>query len=140
MPALDPARQRELLAAAPAGRLATLRADGTPRLVPITFALLEGLICSVVDEIKPKRGPRLARLADVARDPRVGLVVDHYDADWSRLWWVRIDGTAAVHEGGELRERALDALTAKYEPYAAARPAGPLLVITPASWTGWTAT
>jgi PPOX class probable F420-dependent enzyme len=140
VPALDPARQRELLAAAPVGRLATLRADGTPRLVPITFALLDGLICSVVDEIKPKRGPRLARLADVARDPRVGLVVDHYDADWSRLWWVRIDGTAAVHGGGELRERALDALAAKYEPYAGARPAGPLLVITPASWTGWTAT
>ena len=51
------------------------------------------------------------------------MVVDHYDADWARLWWVRVDGTAAVHEGGELRERALDALAAKYPPYAAARPA-----------------
>ena len=139
MPALDPVRQRELLAAAPVGRLATLRADGSPRLVPITFVLLDGLVCSAVDEVKPKRSTRLARLADVRRDPRVGLVVDHYQSDWSGLWWVRVDGTAAVHERGELRERALDALAAKYPPYAAARPLGPLLAITPTAWSGWSA-
>lgn len=139
MPSLDPDRQRALLAAAPVGRLATLRADGTPRLVPITFALVDGLVCSAVDDIKPKRDRRLARLADVRRDPRVGLVVDHYEPDWARLWWVRVDGAAQVHEGGALRERAVDALAAKYLPYAAARPAGPVLVITPTAWTGWTA-
>jgi PPOX class probable F420-dependent enzyme len=139
VPPLEPARQRTLLAAAPVGRLATLRTDGTPRLVPITFALVDGLVCSVVDQVKPKRSGQLARLADVRRDPRVGLVVDHYEADWTRLWWVRVDGTAAVHEVGSLRERALDALAEKYPAYAAARPAGPLLVITPTAWTGWTA-
>ncbi|HVH20880.1 MAG TPA: TIGR03668 family PPOX class F420-dependent oxidoreductase [Pseudonocardia sp.] len=139
MPALEPARQRELLAAVPVGRLATLRADGSPRLVPITFVLVDGLVCSAVDDVKPKRSPRLARLADVRRDPRVGLVVDHYEADWARLWWVRVDGTAAVHERSAVRERALDALAVKYPPYAAARPAGPVLVITPTTWTGWTA-
>jgi PPOX class probable F420-dependent enzyme len=139
VPALEPARQHELLAAAPVGRLATVRADGSPRLVPITFVLVDGLVCSAVDEVKPKRSPRLARLDDVRRDPRVGLVVDHYEADWARLWWVRVDGTAAVHERSALRERALDALVAKYPPYAAARPNGPLLVITPTNWSGWTA-
>jgi PPOX class probable F420-dependent enzyme len=139
VPPLEPARQRELLGAAPVGRLATLRPDGTPRLVPITYVLLDGVVCSAVDEVKPKRSSRLARLDDVRRDPRVGLVVDHYEADWARLWWVRVDGTAAVHEDGALRERALDALAAKYPPYAAARPAGPVLVITPTAWAGWTA-
>ncbi|TQM04191.1 TIGR03668 family PPOX class F420-dependent oxidoreductase [Pseudonocardia kunmingensis] len=140
MPALDPAAQRSRLAAAPAARLATLRADGTPRLVPITFALVEGLICSAVDEVKPKTTTRLARLTDVERDPRVGLVADHYADDWSALWWVRVDGTAAVHRDGPLRERALAALVAKYPPYAAAPPAGAVLVITPNRWAGWAAT
>jgi PPOX class probable F420-dependent enzyme len=83
VPALDPAEQRSRFAAAPVARLATLRSDGTPRLVPITFALVEGLVCSAVDEVKPKTTTRLARLADVERDPRVGLVVDHYADDWS---------------------------------------------------------
>jgi PPOX class probable F420-dependent enzyme len=130
---------RSRFAAAPVARLATLRADGTPRLVPITFVLLDGLVCSAVDEVKPKTTTRLARLADVGRDPRVGLVVDHYADDWSALWWVRVDGTAAEHEEGELRERALAALVAKYPPYGAAPPTGALLVVTPTRWAGWSA-
>lgn len=140
MPALDDARRRERLAAAPVARLATLRADGTPRLVPFTFVLLGDLICSAVDDVKPKSSTRLARLDDVRRDPRVALVADHYAEDWSTLWWVRVDGTAEVHETGEVRAQALGALCAKYPQYAAAPPDGPVLVITPDRWSGWTAT
>jgi PPOX class probable F420-dependent enzyme len=139
VPTPTPEEQRALVAAARVARLATLRADGTARLVPITFVLLDGLVCSAVDEVKPKTSTRLARLADVRRDPRVGLVVDHYAADWSALWWVRVDGTAAVHEDGPLRERALAALVARYPPYAEAPPDGVLLVVTPDRWTGWSA-
>ena len=139
MPALEPAEQRARVAAAPVARLATLRPDGTPRLVPITFVLVDGLVCSAVDEVKPKRSTRLARLDDVRRDPRVGLVIDHYAADWSRLWWVRIDGEAEIVEAGELRDRALTALAVKYPTYAAAPPDGVLLVVTPARWSGWSA-
>ncbi|MHA6794959.1 TIGR03668 family PPOX class F420-dependent oxidoreductase [Pseudonocardia bannensis] len=139
MPALDDDDSRRRFAAARVARLATLRADGTPRLVPITFALVDGLVCSAVDEVKPKRSTKLARLADVERDPRVGLLADHYDEDWSSLWWVRIDGTAAVQSDGEFRERALDELAARYPPYRSARPQGPLLVITPQRWAGWSA-
>ena len=130
MPAIDdPQELRRRVAAAPVARLATIRRDGGPRLVPITFALVDELPCFVVDEVKPKRDTRLARLADIARDPRVTLLVDHYEADWAALWWVRIDGTAAVHEAGELRERAVDVLAAKknlrilvVEPYISGGP------------------
>jgi PPOX class probable F420-dependent enzyme len=139
MPALTPEQQRDRVAAAPVARLATLRPDGTPRLVPITFALVDGLVCSAVDEVKPKRSTRLARLADVARDPRAAVIVDRYADDWAQLWWVRIDGTAAVHEAGDLHVRAITALVAKYPPYAAAPPSGPVLVLTPTSWAGWAA-
>jgi PPOX class probable F420-dependent enzyme len=94
VPTIDDQRElRRRVVAAPVARLATVRPDGSPRLVPITFALLGELLCFAVDEVKPKRDARLARLGDIARDPRVTLLVDHYDADWSALWWVRIDGT-----------------------------------------------
>ena len=140
VPTLDDASElRRRVAAAPVARLATVRRDGSPRLVPVTFAVLGELLCFAVDEVKPKRDARLARLDDIARDPRVALLVDHYDADWSALWWVRIDGDAAAHDTGEVRERALDALAAKYPPYRAARPAGPVVVITPRRWSGWAA-
>ena len=140
MPALDVPTQRERVAAARVARLATLRPDGTPRLVPITFVLMEGLVFAAVDEVKPKRSTRLARLADVRRDPRAAVLVDHYAEDWTTLWWVRIDGEAAVHEAGDQHARAVAALAAKYAPYAAAPPDGPVLVLTPTRWTGWSAT
>lgn len=143
MPALEPPEQRRRVAAAPVARLATLRPDGTPRLVPVTFALVEAdgrdLLCFAVDDVKPKRGTRLARLADIDRDPRVALLVDHYADDWSTLWWVRIDGHAEVVADAR-RLRALDALAAKYPPYRTAPPPGPVVAITPERWAGWTAT
>lgn len=140
MPTLkDPQELRRRVAGAPVGRLATLRPDGTPRLVPVTFAVVDDLLCFAVDDVKPKRDARLARLADIARDPRVALLVDHYDDDWSTLWWVRVDGHAAVHDTGPTRERALDALAAKYPPYRTRRPAGPLVAIAPSRWAGWSA-
>ncbi len=136
----DPRELRRRVAAAPVARLATVRPDGSPRLVPITFALLGEVMCFAVDEVKPKRNARLARLGDIARDPRVTLLVDHYyDADWTALWWVRIDGSAAVQVDGALREQALAELAAKYPPYRAARPAGPVVIVTPRRWSGWSA-
>jgi PPOX class probable F420-dependent enzyme len=137
VPTLAPDEQRVLVTEARVARLATLRADGTARLVPITFVLLDGLVCSAVDEVKPKRSTQLARLADVRRDPRAAVLVDHYAEDWTQLWWVRIDGTAAVHETGEPADRARAALAAKYPPYATTPPRGPVLVLTPHRWAGW---
>lgn len=140
MPRLLVDDMRARVAVARVARLATLRSDGTPRLVPITFVLVDGLICSAVDDLKPKSGRRLARLDDVERDPRAALIADHYTEDWTQLWWVRVDGRASVHRDGPTRKAALDALTAKYPPYRAARPDGALLVIDPTHWSGWSAT
>jgi PPOX class probable F420-dependent enzyme len=141
VPALDdPQELRRRVTAAPVARLATLRGDGTPRMVPVTFAVVDDLLCFAVDTVKPKRDTRLARLADIDREPRVALLVDHYADDWSALWWVRVDGRAAVHPDGPLRERALAALAAKYPPYRTARPPGPVVAITPVRCVGWTAT
>ncbi|MET0190138.1 MAG: TIGR03668 family PPOX class F420-dependent oxidoreductase [Pseudonocardia sediminis] len=140
MPKLDEDESRRRVDGERVARLATIRnTDGTPRLVPCTFAVVDGLLCSAVDKIKPKSDKRLARLRDVDADPRAALIFDRWDEDWSQLWWVRVDGTMAEHSSGEFRDRALDALVAKYEPYQRERPDGPVTVLTPTSWTGWTA-
>jgi PPOX class probable F420-dependent enzyme len=133
MPALSEAEALRRLGAQPVARLATIRPDGTPRLVPFTFVLVDGLIWSAIDDVKPKRSTRLARLRDVERDPRVAVLADHYAADWAELWWVRIDGKASLAEG------PADALRAKYPGYRDAALADPLLCIRPGSITGWSA-
>jgi PPOX class probable F420-dependent enzyme len=138
---VDDARQR--FAAARVARLATVRPDGRPHLVPIVFVVLPGargeVVWSAVDE-KPKSTRALQRLTNVAANPDVTLLVDHYVEDWSRVWWVRADGIASkVDVGGPGAEEALGALAAKYAEYAASRPPGPLLRIEVTRWVGWSA-
>ncbi len=103
----------------PVARLATIRPDGSPRVVPICFALDGDTLYTAVDE-KPKRTRRLARLDDIERDPRVEIVIDHYDDDWSQLWWVRLRGRARIVDHDE---RALELLGSEVSavPRAAAR-------------------
>jgi len=111
--------------------------DG-PRIVPVTFAWHAGRAVWAVDDVKPKRGRELQRLRDLAADPRVALLVDHYEDDWSALWWVELRGTASILEG-EAAEAALDVLAARYPAYLKARPPGPVIEIEPERWTWWSA-
>ncbi|MBA2530438.1 MAG: TIGR03668 family PPOX class F420-dependent oxidoreductase [Euzebyales bacterium] len=132
----DEARQRFL--ASPVARLATVRPDGAPHLVPVVFAAEDDVVYTVVDT-KPKRTTRLQRLANLRSQPRCALLVDHYDADWSRLWWVRVDGEARVVNEPPSSHRGLDLLAARYPVYADARPSGPLVVVNVNRWSGWSA-
>src|SRR6266542_1599810 len=79
-----PAEMLDRFAAAPVARLARLSSDG-PRIVPVTFAWHAGTAVWAVDDVKPKRGPELRRIRDLRADPRVALLVDHYQDDWSAL-------------------------------------------------------
>ena len=142
-------RLQALVAAAPFAVLATRGRAERIDLVPCCFALDRGepeavgpaggpTIVTAVDH-KPKRHQRLARLANVERDPRVTVLVDHRDPDdWTALWWVRIRGRAEVVENGPVHERAVGALAAKYPQYREQPPAGPAIRIEPIEWTGWT--
>ena len=128
---------RRRFASARVARLATAGADGHPHVVPITFALLgDDTIVTAVDH-KPKRTRALRRLANIAANPRVAVLVDEYTDDWPRLWWARADGTADVV--GEVDAASLAALAARYPPYTEHPPAGPLIVIAVKRWSGWSA-
>jgi PPOX class probable F420-dependent enzyme len=120
-------------------RLATVGADGQPHLVPIVFAVVDETIYSVVDA-KPKRTTQLRRLTNVAANPKVSVLVDHYEDDWSRLWWVRADGTARIvalsSDEGRL---ALQRLTQRYPQYRITVPPGPVLAIDVTRWVSWPA-
>ncbi|RBQ19293.1 TIGR03668 family PPOX class F420-dependent oxidoreductase [Spongiactinospora rosea] len=131
---MDPRRARELFAAARVARLATIRTDGSPRLVPVTFAVRGDVVVTAVDH-KPKTTAALGRLADIEARPRVSLLADHYDdADWTRLWWARADGHARVARDGTPETGWL---VEKYPQYRDRPPRGPAVLITVDRWSGW---
>jgi PPOX class probable F420-dependent enzyme len=134
-----PEQARRRFAAARVARLATIRPDGRPHVVPVTFVVTDQVIACAVDA-KPKSSRRLQRLANIEAHPAVSLLVDVYDDDWSRLWWVRADGGARIERGGPEAEGALDRLAEKYPQYRAVRPAGPVVLVAVERWRGWSAT
>jgi PPOX class probable F420-dependent enzyme len=136
-----PAWAVELLHTARVARFATADAAGQPHVVPMCFALVEGRIYSAVDA-KPKRTRELRRLRNVADNPRVSLVVDVWDEDWTKLAWVIVEGAAGILTTDLERAPALAALAAKYPQYVAmdlATSAGAVIAITPARVVAWRA-
>ena len=119
--------------------LATVLADGRPHLVPVVFALDGSDVVTSVDG-KPKTGKLLARIENIARDPRVTLLAHHYEEDWSKLSWVRVDGNASLEDGGESFARALNCLRGRYPQYESVDLTGPVIRISVENTTTWEAT
>ncbi|WP_459549964.1 TIGR03668 family PPOX class F420-dependent oxidoreductase [Nocardia sp. X0981] len=129
---------RARFAAARVARLATVTAAGRPHIVPIVFAVAGDTVYTAVDA-KPKSTIALRRLANIEAHPEVAVLADFYDEDWSRLWWVRADGTARI-AGGDEQRRGLELLTSRYPVYVTQPPPGPVLTIEIIRWSGWAAT
>jgi PPOX class probable F420-dependent enzyme len=115
-------------------RLATVDPQGRPHVVPICFALEGEMLYTVVDE-KPKRTHRLQRLRNIEANPRVEVVIDEYDEDWSRLWWVRLRGSARVVDD----PHAVELLSEKYPQYRECPPSGPVIAVSIHERIAWTA-
>ena len=126
------------LAAARVARLATTDPDGRPHLVPIVFALDGDTLYSAVDR-KPKRSRTLRRMENARARPDVTILVDHYEDDWERLWWIRLRGRARVLDAGAEREHALALLAAKYDRYRQEPPDGAVLAVAVVEVRSWSA-
>ena len=113
-------------------------------MVPVTFAVEAADDTGSGDRVyiaidhKPKTTTSLKRLSNIAENPAVSLLADHYEEDWAALWWVRVDGRAVVVPAGAAeRGHPLDLLAAKYPQYRGHRPEGPLIAIDAERWSGW---
>ncbi len=139
LPLISP-RIRAKLKTARVARLATLDSERRPHAVPICFACDGSVFYSAIDR-KPKRVPprRLARLKNIQKTPQVALLVDQYDEDWTRLWYVLVRGEAELVSASAERKRAIQSLRAKYPQYDADMLGddAPVLRITPAHITAW---
>ena len=135
---MDQREMKHRFAAAAVASLATVGADGRPHIVPVCFALDDQTLYFAVDA-KPKRTTNLKRLRNIAGNPAVSILVDHYEDDWNRLWWVRLDGQARVVTDQGEAQRALLLLAERYSQYRVTPPAGPVVAVAIEDMTGWSA-
>jgi len=114
--------QRRFLGAQRVARFASADARGRPHVLPVCFALDGDSVYFSIDE-KPKRvgAWRLKRMRNIAENPRVSLVADRYDENWSRLGWVMVQGRAEVLAAGGEHDAAQALLRARYPQYRSMR-------------------
>ena len=132
-------RQVALLNQIPVGHLATADAAGRPHVIPFCFACDGERIYSVLDA-KPKRGSvrGLRRVRNILENPSVSVVIDHYESDWSNLWYLLVPGRAELLEPGAEQADAIALLRAKYPQYREMDlDDSPVIKITPERATGW---
>ena len=127
-----------MFAEAPVAMLATSTPEGVPHIVPVVFAVHGDMVYTAVDA-KRKSTRRLRRLANIEANPRVSMLVDHYDDDWSQLWWVRADGEAAIHHSGEEMASGYAFLRKKYVQYQRIALDGPVVTVDVKRWSSWQA-
>jgi PPOX class probable F420-dependent enzyme len=137
-----------LLSAWPLARLATTNVDGSPHQVPIVFTWHSDCFWSPIDG-KPKQNNQLLRVVNALANPTGSILIDNYEEDWSRLWWIRakieisvIELTAASTNVQETAAEVVGKLKAKYPQYGStevlSEPAT-MLSMSPTAWTSWCA-
>ena len=118
------------------GRLGTITSDGRPHLVPCCFVLVDEVVYTAVDA-KPKSTVLLRRIRNIEAHPATCLLVDHYEEDWSLLWWIRLDGLARVVASASEEERAKAALATKYPQYRDVAIPGATIALDITRWASW---
>lgn len=103
-----------------AARLATVDGLGRPHVVPIVF-VYDGITLYTPIDLKPKAiDPlRLRRVRNILANPRVQVLVDRYDDDWTRLAYVQLRGRAELIAGGAEHGAALTSFHVSRKPTAA---------------------
>ncbi|HEX6030353.1 MAG TPA: PPOX class F420-dependent oxidoreductase [Tepidiformaceae bacterium] len=91
MPEMSPAERDAFLRETRIAKLATLKGDGSPIIVPVWFEW-DGTTAAI---FTGRESPKIHR---IERDPRVALSVE--EGVGVAEAWVTIEGTARIEEGG----------------------------------------
>jgi PPOX class probable F420-dependent enzyme len=106
--------ERHFLARQRVAHLATADQRAVPHVVPVCFAIHEPTLYITIDD-KPKRSATaLKRLRNIAANPAVAVVADHYDEDWTQLGWVMLHGRAEILTAGAEHADAQALLRERY--------------------------
>src|SRR3954454_4922226 len=125
-----------MFAESPVAMLATVGSDGAPHVVPVVFAVHNDVVYTAVDA-KRKTTQRLRRLANIEGNPKVCMFVEHYEDDWTQLWWVRADGVAAIQHSCEAMAVGYSMLRKKYVQYQRIALDGPVVTVDVQRWSSW---
>src|SRR5918996_3701339 len=90
---------QSLINGARVARLATIDfEEAKPHIVPVVF-VFDGNAYYIPIDKKPKRNTdpeRLRRVRNIQQNPNVALLIDEYNEDWSKLFFIMIQGKGTL--------------------------------------------
>jgi PPOX class probable F420-dependent enzyme len=106
-------------------RLATVDSECKPHLIPVVFVYDNDCYFIPIDEKTNRSKPEnLKRVKNIQQNPNVALLIDGYNEDWRKLYFIMIQGKASIIGGKEsdqnehvLLEKAHKMLSGKYVQY-----------------------
>jgi PPOX class probable F420-dependent enzyme len=89
-------------------RLATIDSECKPHLIPVVFVFGNDCYYIPIDEkTKQSRPEKLKRAKNIQQNPNVALLIDEYNEDWTKLYFIMIQGKASIIRGKELEQNEL---------------------------------
>lgn len=121
-------RLKAIINKARVARLATVDSEGKPHLVPVVF-VYDGEHYYIPIDKKTKQKPsepeKLKRVKNIQANPNIALLIDEYNEDWTKLYFVMVQGRALLISNKKeerenellLLEKAHKLLSEKYHHY-----------------------
>jgi len=133
-------KTKTLIKRAKVARLATVDQKSHPYVVPVVFVFHENSFFIPLDEkVKTVNARKLKRVKNIEKNPNVTLLIDKYQNDWKKLFFLMIHGKATVIDGknNKLMYKIHKLLISKYPQYKKIGVGNSCIKITPHGITHW---
>lgn len=119
---------KTIINTAKVARLATVDLEGKPHLVPVVFVYdndRDIYFIPIDEKTKRSRPENLKRVRNIKENPNVAFLIDEYNEDWTKLYFIMIQGKASIIGGKKkldqnemsLLKKAHKLLHSKYSQY-----------------------
>jgi PPOX class probable F420-dependent enzyme len=89
-------------------RLATVDSECKPHLIPVVFVFDNYSYFIPIDEkTKRSRPEKLKRAKNIQQNSNVTLLIDDYNENWRKLYFIMIQGKASIIGGKKLEQNEL---------------------------------
>jgi len=128
-----------LIKEAKVARLATVDQKSHPYVVPVVFVFHENSFFIPLDEkTKTVNSRKLKRVKNIEKNSNVTLLIDKYQNDWKKLFFLMIHGKATVIDGNsKLMDKIHKLLISKYPQYKKIGIGNSCIMINPTKVTFW---
>ncbi len=129
-----------LIKGAKVARLATVDQKSYPYIVPVVFVFHKNSFFIPLDyKTKTVNPKNLKRVKNIQKNPNVALLIDKYQNNWKKLFFLMIHGKATVIDGKnrKLMDKVHKLLISKYPQYKKIGIGNSCITIQPKKVTFW---